>query len=629
MLFKTIIFFFVFLFIAVSNDNDNDIPELESLLKEDLRDDDRISTLIQLSNHYKRLLPVKALDYAFQALYIIETKELNEDKLYTLTLIGDLHYITLQYQSSQNYYFEALNLVNKQTNKLIKANLLNKIGIVNTGLEEYNSAKNYFFEANSIFKKLKDTNLIVQTYNNLATVYWKTKKKDSANYFYNTAFEINKSRNDLFGLLESYSYLGKINLEEGKYYEALEYFSRSLTISEDIDNEEFRARTLSDLGRVFYGLEKYKDSELNLKSAIDLSEVLGSFSIKLDSYYYLSKLYSKTGENEKAFKYLNLYYENKDSLFSRAIDKQISSLQREYLVQKKDYEISILSQENEFNKKLTILYFILLILFAALLIMLLTRYRLKRKISKELSSLNKKLNSKNKELELLNATKDKIFTIIAHDLKNPLSGFRNVTSVIVDYYNDMSDEEIKESLSQVRDVANNLMLLLENLLTWSKLQKGEIETRKEKIALNFILEKYIESFSETARKKNIKIDYLKNGEVFAYCDPNQISFIIKNLLSNALKFSPKNKNINIKLYNKDNSAKLTIDDQGIGIDKNILDTIFKIDSVNVNYGTDGERGTGLGLIISNDFIKMNDGSIIIESESKKGTSVQIVLPAKY
>jgi signal transduction histidine kinase len=192
----------------------------------------------------------------------------------------------------------------------------------------------------------------------------------------------------------------------------------------------------------------------------------------------------------------------------------------------------------------------------------------------------------------------------------------------------MDEEEVKKSLDTIKDASNNLMLLLENLLTWAKLQKNEIENYPEKFAINYLVKKYVDHYRVKAEQKHIDLVYTNGEEVFAYADPNLVSIVVKNLISNSIKYSDKNSKVVVNIENINNKATMNITDKGIGIDKDTLKNIFSIhNDKDSRFGTEGERGTGIGLILSKSFVDMNNGDIWIESEEGKGTTVTFELPS--
>lgn len=604
----------------------------EKYKQENLSDERKVELLFKLLVEYRNVLPMKGIDYAKTGLEIIEKdKKLdNEYRFKFINGIGDSYRYISRNEKAIDYYFNALRIAEKTKKEKDRAIALNNIGLIYNNIKDYNLALDYIKRSFHIFKRFDEKPLIIQSYNNLASIYWNDKQIDSALKYYNLGFEVSKEINDLVGLLHSYNNLGVVYLSKGDNYTALEFFYRSLEISKDLKDRKGEAQTLNNLGQVFISLEKYNTAASNIEEALSIAQELNAKAIIADSYFYLSKLYENTSDYKAALQYSKLFNTTKDSIYNVEQNRRIQKLHEEYVLQKKDKEIQILQKDKELTQVLIIAAVSLAALLIFIAVLLFSKYRSKRKTNRILNELNKQLNDSNSQLHEINITKDKIFTIIAHDLKNPLSGFKNITSVLVDYYNDMSEEEIKESLETIKDASNNLMLLLENLLTWAKLQKNEIEVHPEKFAINYLVKKYIDHYMPKAKDKNLEIVYNNGQEVYAFGDPSLLSVVIKNLVSNAIKYSKADSKVVIDVQNIDSKANFTITDKGIGIEKAILDEIFEIgNGKDSRFGTKGERGTGIGLILSKSFVEMNEGEIWIESKEGEGTTVSFNVPAKH
>lgn len=631
MKYKLLILFFIFCTYFVYSDDMTD--SLEHILKkENITKEKKAKVLYDLLIEYRNVLPMKGIDYAEEGLKLIEDDNYL-DSLYRFKFydgIGDSYRYISRNEEAIDYYFKALRIAEKQKLEKNRAIALNNIGLIYNNIKDFNLALDYIKRSFSIFKNFNDKSLIIQSYNNLASIYWNNKQIDSALKYYNLAFEVSKEINDLVGLLHSYNNLGVVYLGKGENYLALEYFYRSLEISKDLRNRTGEAQTLNNLGQVFISLGKYNTAASNIEEALSIAQELNAKAIIADSYFYLSKLYENTKDFQLALEYSKKFNITKDSIYNVEQNRRIQKLHEEYVLQKKDNQIKILQKDRQLARVITLASISLGALLVFIAILLFAKYRTKRKSNKLLTTLNTQLNESNNQLQNINATKDKIFTIIAHDLKNPLSGFKNITSVLVDYYNDMDEHEIRESLSTIKDASNNLMLLLENLLTWAKLQKNEIENLPEKFAINYLVKKYVDHYRPKAIEKNIDLVFESGEEVYAFGDPNQLSVVVKNLVSNAVKYSNNDSKIVVNLQNIDSKATFTIKDEGVGIEKRMLENIFKIGhSKDSRFGTNGERGTGIGLILSKSFVEMNDGKIWIESEEGKGTTVTFSVPAKH
>ncbi len=251
-----------------------------------------------------------------------------------------------------------------------------------------------------------------------------------------------------------------------------------------------------------------------------------------------------------------------------------------------------------------------------------------RELSELNASLEQKVEKRTKELKELNATKDKFFSIIAHDLKNPFNALLGFSSFLVDNYDDIDDDEKKESILTMKESADVGYKLLENLLEWSRTQTGRIEWSPEKIYLDSIVSETIQLLTKSADNKKIKIEPDLSNNTEAYADENMVKTVIRNLLSNAIKYSKEGGKVKISSTSKNGMLEVAIKDNGIGIKKDDIDKLFKIDQNFSTKGTNEEEGTGLGLLICKEFVEKNNGKISVESEYGKGSRFAFTLPIK-
>ncbi|NOQ26182.1 MAG: cyclic nucleotide-binding domain-containing protein [Bacteroidales bacterium] len=236
------------------------------------------------------------------------------------------------------------------------------------------------------------------------------------------------------------------------------------------------------------------------------------------------------------------------------------------------------------------------------------------------------LNRQKKELEDLNATKDKFFTIIAHDLKNPFNTVIGLSQLLIERYETFDSNKIKEFIKEINKFSNNVYDLLEKLLQWAKLQRGTLEVNSEKVNLLDLANENMNIFQIIAEKKGVKLESRINNKLYAYIDRNMISTVIRNLLSNSIKFTNVNDTVFLEAKVVNDFIEISVTDTGIGIPESNIDKIFSIDSNISTKGTAEESGTGLGLIISHEFVIKNGGTIIVKSEEGKGTEFTFTIP---
>ncbi len=238
----------------------------------------------------------------------------------------------------------------------------------------------------------------------------------------------------------------------------------------------------------------------------------------------------------------------------------------------------------------------------------------------------KTLIKSEQRLRELNATKDKFFSIIAHDLKNPfndLMGFTQLLSMNIDKYDKSKIENFIKIIHQSSKLAYNL---LENLLDWSRTQTGNLNFNPEKIRINNLITENIDLLESTASNKNIKIYPEIDSDLLVYADKNMIRTVIRNLISNSIKYTNQGGFIKISANKKNKFCKINVSDNGIGISAKNIDKLFKIDESYTTVGTEREKGTGLGLILCKEFIKKNKGEITVKSELGKGSTFTFTLP---
>jgi len=232
------------------------------------------------------------------------------------------------------------------------------------------------------------------------------------------------------------------------------------------------------------------------------------------------------------------------------------------------------------------------------------------------------------ELKNLNSTKDKFFSIIAHDLKNPFHQILGFTDILLENFDDYEKEQILEIIGYLQSAATSAYKLLENLLEWARTQTGRIKFEPEYLTLYLHIDSTIDLLNALANKKQLRIISNIDKNVTAFADKDMFDTIIRNLISNAIKFSDHNNQIIITSEKKDNFVYVSVIDFGIGISKEIQDTLFKLECTQSSYGTDNEHGTGLGLILCKEFVTKHGGKIFVKSEPAKGSVFTFSLPTE-
>ncbi len=245
----------------------------------------------------------------------------------------------------------------------------------------------------------------------------------------------------------------------------------------------------------------------------------------------------------------------------------------------------------------------------------------------DLKKAQKTITNQNKELEAANATKDKFFSIIAHDLRNPIGGFRNLTSLLVEEYDQLKEEEKKNFITSLHHSAKQLHLLMENLLQWSRTQTGAINYSPKSYSVKDLIDEQAELLRTNIEEKSILLYTSSSKDHVALIDVPMMSTVVRNILSNAIKFSHPYSNIYIRTTSTEQSIQLEIKDEGIGMSKETQEQLFHLGSSQTQKGTNNEKGSGLGLLLSYEFVRLCKGTLKIDSEPNRGSTFTIEIPA--
>ena len=239
------------------------------------------------------------------------------------------------------------------------------------------------------------------------------------------------------------------------------------------------------------------------------------------------------------------------------------------------------------------------------------------------------IKQKNKELLKINAEKDKFFSIIAHDLRSPFSGLLGLSQIMAEELPNMTMTQLQEIAVTIRNSATNLFRLLDNLLHWTRMQQGLIPFNPEKIHLSSIITESMVIVLESAKNKSIEISYNIPEDITVFADSNILQTVIRNLASNAVKFTPKEGKITISAKETDDkNVEISVKDTGIGMSQTMIDNLFRIDIQTNRKGTEGEPSTGLGLLLCKEFVEKHDGKLLVESEVGKGSVFSFTIPKK-
>lgn len=588
--------------------------------------------------------------------------------------IGHIYFDYRQFNKAINYYIQSYQGFNTDINDTSASNRPKIVGLAqsltNMGLAYEKMGKNTkaieeFELSLEIRRKLKDPLQINKAYRHLARNQGILKNHGKAFQYYDSIFtnkNIEKSADPLqltsnsMTKAEAYTERALLFVSLGEQQKAIE----------DIAQAEMIYAKTSNFGALVKALDRFALSLAEKKYNTTAFEYLQkAYKISKDNSLTfnimqtarkISELYESSGNQTMAFKYLKEYRDMNDSLFRSYLSRSIENAELNIRMSEKVKTIEDLEKEArliEAELSQRNLQLLLVILLATVFIVLTIFYVRQNSMRKNFAELlkeknkdltetndklvisekkleqnNKELIKKNLQLENLNNTKDKLFSVLSHDLRNAVGSFKNLSDLLHDNFSDLTENEKRDFVLMIQDSSKKLFLLLENLLTWSRSQRGLIHFSPASHELYKLIENNIELVREQVTTKKITIVNDVDDDILAYFDYNMIDTVVRNLFSNAIKFSESGGVVRISsssITGQDDKICITVEDNGLGMDKKTLNRLFRITQQKSKKGTQGEQGSGLGLIICREFVEKNEGRIWAESALYEYTKFHFTL----
>lgn len=517
--------------------------------------------------------------------------------------------------------------------------------------------------------------------NDVAFVFWNNNHYKQAAEYYERSLKLNEQVANENGMAMINNNLGMLYADLGNYEKSLSCFTKTLAARRSNKESAGIISALINMSVVLNNLGKYSESIGHLSEALDLAREQYDKEQMRSVYGMMSETYEKMGDVEKSLAYFQLYktfHEEiqreeiktvnkelqqervaKQILEAEQVIKENEILKQEIELYKKETEIQVkdsinqslysnlslkeleitllerdkrLSQleaeaQNATNQRLTAqtsylrnTLIIVLIAVSIIAFLIWTNIRKTKQHNEELAAKNASIEKQRQELEVANHTKDRIFSIISHDLRSPiksLQGFFN--------YIDLFDipDELKLALSGMESELINSTALLENLLAWSKSQINKHDPDIKEFDVHEVVEETMRLLQQTSAKKGVNlVNHIKSGETL-YSDPQMVNIAVRNIVQNAVKFTPIDGTVQVSLDNDGQDTCLVIKDSGVGMTKEKISTLFDIKTNRSSLGTAREKGSGLGLILTKELVQQAGGRIEVSSVVGEGTEFRL------
>lgn len=600
---------------------------LKEALEKATSDTTKINILNRLSSSYFYTNPNIGNHYGERALKLAQKINWKQGIALAYHHLGVCEWVLTDYSEAINYFYLSLAAYEelKDLNGISEA--FNNLGLLNVEMKKYNQAFKYFNKAYGINMKTGNKISMVYNLNNIASAYYNQKKYTQALIYYTKSENLNQSMFDANGLAYCYSQIGKIYSDQHQYEKSLKYFQKALN-NYDKGQRYNLGNNYIEMGITYYkmALENPKNkkqllaqSVQSLNNAVDLFSQAGLLERLSTCFYQLYKAKKEQTNLAESLNYFEKHIAIKDSLFSTENQNKLANLQAQREIEVRDKQIELQNLKIKSDSRKVYLLVTIAVTVLLLFIVFLWLYLLKR-------NMTTLLLEKNKEISNINSQKDKFFSIIAHDLRGPFNGFLGMTELLATDYDDMDKEEIEFAAVNMRDSANNLKRLLDNLLEWSRMEQGLIPFSPQENNFDNSIKECLQALKATADKKEITIETNVPQNLHVFADHNILQTILRNILSNALKFTPRNGTVKIEAQQDSKNTTISIADTGIGMDAKMIKNIFQSDVKTNRLGTENEPSTGLGMILCKEFIEKHNGKIWIESEVDKGSMFYLTFP---
>ncbi|SFF28327.1 ATP-binding protein [Sunxiuqinia elliptica] len=604
-------------------------PRLDSLkLEVDKSKSERVSKLVEVAKNYVDSVlyndyVVSCLEEALDSAIRVENDSLQVE---VYNYLGLAEFNVGAYEKGTNYFYKALNLLDHNPNLKQKAKVYNNLGMVFDELEDFSRALEFYKESFRLDSLAANAEGLLASYINLGICYQNLKQYQKAWEFNNKAYQLAETSGDSLSQVNVLNNMGTLAYDEKDYDESLDYYKEALDLYEKSRDQGGIAMAKNNIGLVYLDQKKYRRSLKNFKEALQIAQEIDLYDFSGDIYSNLSFYYEEQEDYKNALKYYDLYNEVYDSLIGGKQTEMIRKLEAQYRLEKKQREILELQQENMQQKELLnsskniqgYLYLIigLVILFLAILFYLLREEKI----------LARKLQEKTEELKKSNTSKDRFFSIIAHDLKNPFNALVSYTSLLRSEFDSFTKEELSQIITDLSDATEQGFALLENLLFWTRSQTNRIKVYKTFFNLKSVVDNVVSLATPNlvAKSQRVELDIDDSLQVFA--DKDMIATVVRNLIFNSIKFSYPDSVIRVNAKKIGENIQVSVIDQGIGIDAEKQHKFFNYEENTSSPGTAGETGSGLGLVICREFIEKNDGMVWLESEPGKGATFRFSIP---
>jgi len=578
---------------------------------------------------------LQSVDYYKKALDIYINIGDTVRQIETCNSIGLSYYYLQKFEQAIQQYFSGLKLAERVDNEEQKARLYSNTAMVYSKMRYYQEALINYRKALNINRTLKRKESVGVNLNGIGVIFFRMNEPDSAKVYYLRALDVFRKINNQVRIAILLNNIANIYVnQKDSLSKALDFYEEAEKIFTDLGDNLNVVHVIEGIGGVYREMKQYDKAVSTYQRGVQMVEKQEPDFQLLQLYYSdLASVYEVLGDYNQALRYEKIQHQYADSLLNTDRIEQISRLEKQFETEKKEAEIGRLKAEQElilerqkrdkYQKVLALvsMFFLLVALFYVSY-----RYAEKKSTNKILAEKNRQIKRSEEQLRILNAAKNKFFSIIAHDLKSPFHMVMGYSQLLSKDYDLYSHEDRKKFARNIYKSANVIFRLLSNLLDWSRSQTDHLIFNPVDIEFVLIFENVINLLKSNADQKKVSIlaDFDETLEVFA--DPVMLETVIRNLVGNAIKYSEVGGRVVVSVNRLNHETIICVKDDGIGINVDNLEKLFQIDSKIKQKGTLNEDGSGIGLILCKELIDKHQGRIWAESTLGRGSCFYIGLP---
>lgn len=594
---------------------------IEVLERQDLQGTAKLNVLYQIS--IALTSPEEIIKYSDQLLNEAIRAESKEFEQLALMSLGTAYRLGGDLDKGLQYLIRSTKLAEQYSLNDNLDQAYTEIATVYAGNKDFEKAISYYRKASDLSLMEGDSISFGITVHNIGIQQFKLKNLDSALFYHALAEDVFDRKNLKIGKAYVIGNRAIVKLAQGDVEDAELDFQRAISMLEPLGDEFAIADFQNELGKVYVERGDRQKAIETISKGLEIAKEIDVKAQIRDASELLSGLHQELGNYEEALIYHKQFVAYKDSIQNTETIRKLANQRTEFEIGQAEAAMEAERQTQEVIKYALIFGVGLLMIFG------ITQFRNSRQrmaTNQVLRDQKAELEEQKSKLEEVNRTKDRFFSIISHDLRGPVNAFHGISRMIKFFVQNKQIDQLEVLAEEIDQSVDRLSSLLDNLLNWAVQQQGQFPYVPEKIDVKTLADDLVDVFATMAKSKQISLHSSVPEDLHAWADRNTTMTIIRNLVSNALKFTSRDGEVAISARRTADSVEIVVRDNGVGIPKEKLGNLFELNEEASTWGTEGEKGLGLGLQLVHEFVELNQGQITVDSEDGQGTRFTVTLP---